>query len=58
MSDDFSEVVDEIVDDLNPERVEREAARLNVSVNALLEGIVNETRARLVAEGTARFEES
>lgn len=47
MADDISEVVDELADELNPPRVEREAERLGISVDELLQRVVTEVTARL-----------
>lgn len=49
-ADDIAEVVDEIVDDLDPDRVVREATRLGMSVARLLDAIMVETTARLSEE--------
>lgn len=45
--DDVSEVVDELADELDPARVEREAERLGVTVDELLQRVVTEVKARL-----------
>jgi hypothetical protein len=45
--DEISEIVDEIVDEMNPVRVEREAERLGITVDDLLARIVTEMNARL-----------
>lgn len=45
--DDVAELVDEITDDLDPERLRREADRLNISVDALLGRVAEEVKARL-----------
>lgn len=44
---DIVEVVDEIVDDLDPMRLEREAHRLALTTEQLLKRVIAETRARL-----------
>jgi hypothetical protein len=44
---DIVEVVDEIVDDVDPSRIEREAERLGISKDELMSRILNELRARL-----------
>jgi hypothetical protein len=41
------DVVDEIVDDLNPPRIESEAERLGVSITELMTRVVKELNARL-----------
>lgn len=46
-NDEISEIVDEIVDDLDPARIEREARRLGITVDDLLARIVTEMNARL-----------
>ena len=45
--DDVVEIVDELVDELDPVRVEREAERLGLSVDELLARIVAETKDRI-----------
>lgn len=47
IEDDTSEVVDEIADDLNTERIQREAQRLGISEEELLDRVVVEAKARL-----------
>lgn len=44
---DVAEVVDEIVDDLDPNRLEDEAERLGIKPVDLLERVITEARARL-----------
>jgi hypothetical protein len=45
--DETIEVVDKIVADLDPPRIEREARRLGVTVTVLLGQVVEEMKARL-----------
>lgn len=44
---DIVEVVDEIVDDIDPPNIKREAERLGISTDELLDRIVVEVKARL-----------
>lgn len=44
---DILEVVDEFVDNLDPSRLESEAERLGITVEVLLERIVNEAKVRI-----------
>jgi hypothetical protein len=46
MPDDLSEVVDEIVDDMDPLRLENEAERLGVTVVELIDRVAVEAKAR------------
>lgn len=48
LNDDIIEVVDEIVDDIDPSRVDRLAGRLELTHDELIERIVNELKARLL----------
>lgn len=45
--DDIVEVVDEIADEVNPDRIDREARRLGISTDELLDRVVVEIKARL-----------
>src|SRR5215472_11931949 len=45
--DDITEIVDEIVDDMDPVRVDREAERLDLGVDELLGLVVAEVKARV-----------
>lgn len=46
-NDDISEIVDEIADDVDPVRIEREAERLGLKPEQLLDRVVNEVMARI-----------
>jgi len=45
--EDIGLVVDEIVDDMDPARLEREAGRLNIPVEQLLDRVLVEARYRV-----------
>lgn len=47
IEDDREEVVDEIVDDMDPVRIDREADRLDLTVDELIARVVTELKARL-----------
>ena len=47
LDDDIVEVVDEIVDDIDPMRIEREAKRLDITTGVLMDRIVTELKARI-----------
>lgn len=47
--DDVVEVVDEIVDDMDPARIVREAERLGVAIPDLMDRVYNELQARLAS---------
>jgi len=48
LDDDIVEVVDEIVDDIDPTRIESEAKRLNITVDVLMTRVIAELSARLL----------
>jgi division protein CdvB (Snf7/Vps24/ESCRT-III family) len=47
MQDDIIEVVDEIVDDINPNRVDRVLEQLDLTLDDLMTRVTNELKARL-----------
>lgn len=45
--DQITEVVDEIVDDLDPVRIENEAERLGITSQVLIDRVANEAKIRV-----------
>lgn len=47
MNDDITDVVDEIADEIDPARIEREAIRLGIDPHELIDRVATELKARV-----------